>query len=138
MKNIKFNTIMNLTNPEDNTVITASRFKGGWIMSHFYNANAVAKKLLNSCKPNMKVESPYACTYSDISETTLDGNKAYTFSCTYRALTKDAEMMDMIRETVVVKVNDVFYVFQSVSRDESNAKNIESIHEVYDSVLFAA
>ncbi len=138
MKNIELNNIIKLTNPEEYTEITASQFKGGWVVSHIYNARNMAKTLLNNCKPNMKVESPYACTYSDISETTLDGNKAYTFSCTYRALTKDAEMMDMVRETVVVKINNVFYVFQSVRRDESNAKNIESIHEVYDSVLFAA
>ena len=128
---------MNLTNPEDNTVISASQFKGGWIVSHFYNAKDVAKNLLNSCRPKMKVESPYACTYSDIHETTLDGNKAYAFSCTYRAYTQNAGMMDMIRETVVVKVKDVFYVLQSVCRNEMKAKEAHSCNEIFDSVQFA-
>lgn len=96
------------------------------------------KTLLNNCRPKMKVESPYACTYSDIGETTLDGNKAYTFSCTYRALTKDAEMVDMVRETVVIKVNDVFYVFRSVCRNEMKARGVDSFHEAYNSVQFAA
>ena len=128
----------NIMNSEDHTVVTASWFKGGWIMSHFYNAKDMAKTLLNKCKPNMKVESPYACTYSDIKETSLDGNKAYAYTCSYRALTKDAEMVDMVRETVVVKAQDVFYVFQAVRRDTRNAMAEESILEVYDSVQFAA
>ena len=137
MKNIELNNVMNLTNPEAHTEITAGWFKGGRIMSHFYNAKDVAKTLLKNSKPNMKVESPYACTYSDISETTLDGNKAYTFSCTYRALTPDAEMVDMIRETIVVKVNNIFYVFRSACSRETKAQDVPSFQEIYDSVQFA-
>ena len=127
-----------IINREEHTLITASWIKSGWILSHLYIAKDMAKSLLIRYKSGMKVESPYACTYSDISETTLAGNKAYSYSCTYRALTKEAEMVDMIRETVVVKIKDIFYVFQSVCRDEMKAKGVESFHKVYDSVQFAA
>ena len=71
-------------------------------------------------------------------ETTLDGNQAYTYSCSYRAFTKDGVLKDMIRETVVVKIKDAFYVFQSVCSDEMMDKGVTSIHEVYDSVQLAA
>ncbi len=128
----------NIFNEEEHVLITASWIKAGWIVSHLYNAKDMAKSLLNQYKSGLKVESPYACTYSDISETTLDGNKAYTYSCTYRALTKSGKMMDMIRETVVVKIKDVFYVFQSVCRNELKEAGVESFHMVYDSVQFAA
>ena len=53
-------------------------------------------------------------------------------------LTKEGEMLDMIRETVVVKIGKVFYVFQSVCRDELKEEGIASFREVYDSVQFAA
>jgi len=167
MKNIVLNNIMNLTIPEgfteitaeevqemtscegpapmwniinrdEHMLITASWFKSGWLVSHLYNAKDMAKSILNSYRSMLEVESPYACTYSDISETTLDGNKAYMYSCTYRALTKDGEMKDMIRETVVVKIKNVFYVFQSVCRNEMKTEGTRSFHEVYDSVQFAA
>ena len=127
----------NIINKEEHMLITASWFKRGWIVSHMYNAKDMAKAIMNRYKSGLKVESPYACTYSDISETTMDGNKAYTYSCTYRAFTKEGELVDMIRETVVVKIKDVFYVFQSVCRDEQKAKGVESFHEIYDSVQFA-
>ena len=41
-------------------------------------------------------------------------------------------------ETVVVKIKNVFYVFQSVCRDATKDKGVSSFHEVYDSVQFAA
>jgi hypothetical protein len=60
-------------------LITASWFRSGWIQSHLFDARDMAKSLMNRYKSGMKVESPYACSYSDISETTLDGNKAYKY-----------------------------------------------------------
>ena len=93
---------------------------------------------MNRYKSGMKVESPYACTYSDISETTLDGNKAYTYSCTYKAFTRDGELKDMLLETVVVKIKDVYYVFQSVCHNTMKTQGVNTFHEVYDSVQFAA
>ena len=128
----------NIINRDEHMLITASWVKCGWIMSHLLNARDMAKSILNNYRSRLKEKTTYGGTYSDISETTLDGNKAYTYSCTYKAFTKDGELVNMIRETVVVKIKDVFYVFQSVCRDEMKAKGILSFHEVYDSVQFAA
>jgi hypothetical protein len=128
----------NVINRDEHMLITASWFKPNRIVSFLFNARDMAKAVLNNYKSGLEVESPYAGTYSDICETTVDGNKAYTFSCTYRAFTKDGELMDMIRETVVVKIKDVFYVFQSVCRNEMKDEGIRSFHKVYDSVQFAA
>ena len=128
----------NIINRDEHMLITANWFKGGWIKSHLISAKDMAKHILNKNKSGLKVESPYACTYSDISETTLDGNQAYTYSCTYRAFSRDGVLVNMIRETVVVKIKDLFYVFQSVCRDEMKGKGVDSFHEVYDSVQFAA
>ena len=128
----------NIYNRDENMLITASWFRSGWIQSHLFDARDMAKSLMNRYKSGMKVESPYACSYSDISETTLDGNKAYKYSCTYRAFTGEGELMDMIRETVVVKIKDVFYVFQTVCRNAMKDEGVNSFYEVYDSVQFAA
>ena len=128
----------NIINRDEHMLITASWFKRGWIMSHLFSARDVTKSILHSYKSGMKEKTVYGGTYSDISETTMDGNKAYTYSCTYRALTKDGEMVDMIRETVVVKIKNVFFVFQSLCRDTMKTKGVSTFHEVYDSVQFAA
>ena len=97
----------------------------------------MAKSLLNSCRSGLKVESPYACTYSEISETAMNGHKAYTYSCSFRAFS-NGEMTDMIRETVVAKINNVFYVFQSVSRNAEGAKVADFFYAVDDAFQFAA
>ena len=99
----------------------------------------MAKSLRNKYSSKLNVESVYGCHYGDIYETTLDGNKAFAFSCTYRAYSKEENaIVDMIRETVVTKIGDVFYVFQSVCRDALKENGFHSFHEVYDSVQFAA
>ena len=128
----------NIINRDEHMLITASWFRSGWIYSHLFGARDLAKSLMNRYKSGMKVESPYACTYSKISETTLDGNKAYTYSCTYKAFTRDGELKDMIRETVVVKIKDVYYVFQSVCQNAKITQGVNTFHDVYDSVQFAA
>jgi hypothetical protein len=78
----------NIINREEHTLITASWFKAGWILSHLFSAKDMAKSILNNYKSGMKEKSRFGGTYSDIRETTLDGNKAYTYSCSYRAFTK--------------------------------------------------
>ena len=127
----------NIINRDEHTLITASWFKAGWIMSRLFSAKDMTKSILNNYKSGMKEKSMFGGTYSDITETTLDGNKAYTYSCSYRAFTKDGELLDMIRETVVVKIKDVFYIFQSVCQDATKEQGLSSFHEVYDSVQFA-
>ncbi len=129
----------NIMNKDAHILITASWVKTGWIMSHLLNAKDMAKSLRNKYSSKLNVESVYGCHYGDIHETTLDGNKAFAFSCTYRAYSKEeSAIVDMIRETVVTKIGDVFYVFQSVCRDALKENGFHSFHEVYDSVQFAA
>ena len=130
--------LWNIINKDEHMLITASWFKSGWIISHLFNAKDMTKSILNKYKSGMKEKSRFGGTYSEITETTLDGNKAYTYSCKYRAMTREGELVDMIRETVVVKIKDVFYIFQSVCRDATKVQGIRSFHEVYDSVQFAA
>ena len=129
----------NIINKDEHVLITASWVKTGWIVSHMLSAKDMAKSLRNKYRSKLNVESVYGCTYGDIYETTLDGNKAYAYSCTYKAYSKEeGAIVDMIRETVVVKIGSVFYVFQSVCRDSMKDAGITSFHQVYDSVQFAA
>lgn len=122
-------------NKDEHILITASWVKTGWLMSHLLNAKDMVKSIRNGYKS--KEAAAYGGTYSDITETTLDGKKAYSYSASYRAKTMEGEMKEMIRETVVVKIGNVFYIFQSVCRDELKEKGIETFREVYDSVQFA-
>ena len=128
----------NIINRNEHMLITASWFKSGWIMSHLFSAKDMTKSMMNRYKFGMKEKSSFAGTYSGIGETTLDGNKAYTYSCAYKATTPDGEMVDMIRETVVVKIKNEFYVFQSLCREAMKEEGVKTFHEVYDSVRFAA
>ena len=126
----------NIMNRDAHILISASWVKTGWIVSHLLNAKDMVKSIRSRYKA--KEASAFGGTYSDINETTMDGQKAYSYTCSYRGRTKEGEMLDMIRETVVVKIGKVFYVFQSVCRDELKEEGIASFHEVYDSVQFAA
>lgn len=125
----------NIINREDHILISASWVKAGWLVSHLLSAKDMVKSIRNRYR-SMEA-SAFGGTYSDITETTLDGRKAYMYSCAYRTATKEGEMLEMIRETVVVKIGSVFYVFQSVCRDGLKDKGFEAFHKVYDSVQFA-
>ena len=126
----------NIMNKEDHILITVSWVRTGWILSHLLNAKDMVKSIRNNYKA--QEQARFGGTYSDITETVLGGQKAYKYSCAYRATTRDGETLDMIRETLVVKIGSVFYVFQSVCRDASKEKGFKAFHEVYDSVQFQA
>ena len=128
--------MFNIMNREDHILITASWVRTGWLVSHLLSAKDMVKSIRSRYKA--QEAKTFGGVYSDITEISLDGKKAYMYSCTYRATTKEGETVDMLRETVVVKIGSVFYVLQSVCREASKEKGIESFHEVYDSIQFAA
>ena len=125
----------NIMNKDEHILISASWVRTGWFMSHLLDAKDMVKTIRDKYKSQ---EKAFGATYGDITETTLDGQRAYSYSCSYCGKNEEGVMMDMIRETVVVKIGKVFYVFQSVCRDALKEKGIETFHEVYDSVQFAA
>ena len=127
-----------MTNKEEHMLITASWMKFGWLTSRMINAKDMAKAIRNKYNSKLKVKSMFGCTYGDIFETSLDGHKAYAFPCIYRAFTKDGELVDMVHDTMVVKIGDMFYVFQAFYRDALKDRSLSTVHEVYESVQFAA
>lgn len=125
-------------NAEKNVLLTASRIRAGLFTSIFINAKDMANSIRKKYVSGLRIESVYGNTYSDVRETCVDGNKAYTYSCTYRAISKDYEMVDMIRDTFVVKINDVFYLFEAIRNAAEVIPGANTTPVVYDSIQFAA